>query len=70
MQARGLYPSDLAANMWVNTGEIPDNLIDDDGNGYVDDYHGWNFMAVRYPAEPAQTNDPWITMAMVRIAPA
>ena len=34
---------DLAANMWVNTGEIPDNLIDDDGNGYVDDYRGWNF---------------------------
>ena len=34
---------DLAANIWVNTGEIPDNLIDDDGNGYVDDYRGWNF---------------------------
>jgi hypothetical protein len=34
---------DLAANMWVNTGEIPDNGIDDDGNGYIDDYYGWNF---------------------------
>lgn len=34
---------DLAANMWVNTGEIPGNGIDDDGNGYVDDYYGWNF---------------------------
>ena len=34
---------DLAANMWVNTGEIPDNLIDDDGNGYIDDVHGWDF---------------------------
>jgi len=34
---------DLAGNMWVNTHEIPDNGIDDDGNGYVDDYHGYNF---------------------------
>ena len=34
---------DLAANMWVNPGEIPGNSIDDDGNGYVDDVHGWNF---------------------------
>ncbi len=35
---------DLKANIWVNAGEIPDNGIDDDGNGYVDDMHGWNFM--------------------------
>lgn len=34
---------DLAANMWTNTEEIPDNGIDDDGNGYVDDIHGYNF---------------------------
>ena len=31
---------DLAANMWVNTAEIPGNGIDDDGNGFVDDIHG------------------------------
>lgn len=31
---------DLAPNMWVNPGEIPDNGIDDDANGYVDDVHG------------------------------
>jgi len=31
---------DLKANMWKNPGEIPNNGIDDDGNGYVDDYHG------------------------------
>lgn len=31
---------DLAANMWQNPGEIPDNNIDDDGNGYVDDIYG------------------------------
>ena len=34
---------DLAANMWVNPGEIAGNGIDDDKNGYVDDVHGYNF---------------------------
>ncbi|MHC4608641.1 MAG: S8 family serine peptidase, partial [Planctomycetota bacterium] len=34
---------DLAANIWTNPGEIADNGIDDDGNGYVDDVHGWDF---------------------------
>ncbi len=34
---------DLAANMWINPGEIPNNNIDDDHNGYVDDYYGYNF---------------------------
>ena len=33
---------DLIDNHWVNTLEIPDNGIDDDENGYVDDYDGWN----------------------------
>ena len=33
---------DLRGNIWVNPAEIPDNGIDDDGNGYVDDIHGWN----------------------------
>ncbi|RYD38453.1 MAG: hypothetical protein EOP86_00845 [Verrucomicrobiaceae bacterium] len=33
---------DLAANIWTNPGEIADNGLDDDGNGYVDDLHGWN----------------------------
>ncbi|MDE5491500.1 S8 family serine peptidase [Elizabethkingia meningoseptica] len=33
----------LVKNMWVNTKEIPGNGIDDDGNGYIDDIHGWNF---------------------------
>jgi subtilisin family serine protease len=35
--------SDLAPNMWRNTGEIPGNGIDDDSNGYIDDIHGYNF---------------------------
>ncbi|MFA9270525.1 MAG: hypothetical protein ACEQSX_07175, partial [Baekduiaceae bacterium] len=31
---------DLVQNLWVNTGEIPDNNKDDDKNGYVDDVNG------------------------------
>lgn len=34
---------DLAANIWVNDGEIPGNGLDDDGNGYPDDINGWDF---------------------------
>jgi len=34
---------DLENNVWVNEKEIPDNNIDDDFNGYVDDYLAWNF---------------------------
>lgn len=33
---------DLVENIWTNPGEIPWNGIDDDNNGYVDDYYGWN----------------------------
>ncbi|MCW3171830.1 S8 family serine peptidase [Shewanella subflava] len=33
---------DLQANMWVNPGEIAGNGIDDDGNGVIDDIHGYN----------------------------
>lgn len=35
---------DLADNIWINKDEIPDNGIDDDKNGYIDDIHGWNFL--------------------------
>ena len=42
---------DLADNMWVNPNEIPDNGLDDDGNGIVDDVYGANF------AEIANTDD-------------
>ncbi|MEZ4244194.1 MAG: S8 family serine peptidase [Nitrospira sp.] len=36
---------DLAPNIWTNPGEIAGNGIDDDGNGFVDDVHGWDFGA-------------------------
>lgn len=35
---------DIQANIWNNTGEIPDNGVDDDGNGWIDDDHGWDFV--------------------------
>ena len=35
---------DLKDIMWVNPGEIAGNGKDDDGNGYIDDIHGWNFL--------------------------
>jgi len=34
---------DLKDNIWLNKGEIPNNEIDDDDNGYIDDVSGWNF---------------------------
>jgi subtilisin family serine protease len=35
---------DLVNNIWTNPGEIPGNGIDDDGDGLVDDIHGWDFL--------------------------
>lgn len=42
----GISPGhpDLRENLWVNRAEIPGNGIDEDGNGYVDDVNGWNFV--------------------------
>jgi subtilisin family serine protease len=34
---------DLASNIWINNGEIPNNGNDDDSDGYVDDYYGYDF---------------------------
>jgi subtilisin family serine protease len=34
---------DLRDNIWTNTGEVPNNNFDDDGNGLADDVHGWDF---------------------------
>ncbi len=35
---------DLQSQLWINSAEVPDNGIDDDNNGYIDDWHGWNFI--------------------------
>ena len=38
------HPDLSLDNLWRNEGEIPGNFIDDDGNGYIDDTFGWNFI--------------------------
>ncbi|MEM9836530.1 MAG: S8/S53 family peptidase [Bacteroidota bacterium] len=35
---------DLVDNLWVNAAEIPGDRLDNDGNGFIDDVHGWNFV--------------------------
>ncbi|MDX8390828.1 MAG: S8 family serine peptidase [Mariprofundaceae bacterium] len=35
---------DLQANIWQNSGETPNDGIDNDGNGFIDDVHGWDFV--------------------------
>ena len=46
---------DLAGNMWKNPKEIAGNGLDDDGNGYVDDVYGFNFVK----SSRANPNSPW-----------
>lgn len=48
---------DIAANMWVNAKEVAGNGVDDDGNGYVDDVRGWDFIGASWQ-NPVQSNDP------------
>lgn len=52
---------DLAANIWTNPGEVPENGIDDDNNGFVDDIRGWDFGGNNFD-EP--DNDPEETIAV------
>jgi thermitase len=35
---------EFMGRIWINYGEIPGNMIDDDGNGYIDDVNGWDFV--------------------------
>lgn len=48
----------LAETIYTNEGEIPGNNLDDDGNGYIDDYHGYDF-----DAELANLNEPFVRRA-------
>lgn len=52
------FHPDLANKMWRNTGEIPNNGLDDDGNGFIDDEIGWDFWQSGSIANPVQDNDP------------
>ncbi len=53
---------DLASRLWTNPGEVPGNWVDDDGNGQVDDVHGWHFYhswsgSAYFPAEDGDVRD-------------
>ncbi|MCS6905952.1 MAG: S8 family serine peptidase [Bacteroidia bacterium] len=49
---------DLRDNIWINPKEIPNNGIDDDRNGYIDDIHGWDFIDNdNNPNPPPNRND-------------
>ena len=48
---------DIDDNVWINAGEIPGNGVDDDGNGYVDDRRGWDFIGPTW-VTPTPDNDP------------
>ena len=48
-----LTHEDLASNIFVNSGEIAGDLIDNDGNGYVDDANGWDFINDNNDANPS-----------------
>ncbi len=48
----------LETSIYVNTNETPDNEKDDDGNGYIDDYYGWDFANnVPLSTPPSSTTD-------------
>ena len=48
---------DLRSILWHNPKEIPGNGIDDDGNGYVDDVYGWNFLGNKDGKNLKKTTD-------------
>lgn len=49
---------DLSDNIWINKGEIPNNGIDDDRNGYPDDVNGWDFVG-NMPDPNPKFNEPY-----------
>jgi len=49
---------DLADNIAVNAGEIPDNNVDDDNNGYIDDHRGYSFTSKDDSTKPGDTFNP------------
>ncbi|MBK8486003.1 MAG: S8 family peptidase [Saprospiraceae bacterium] len=57
---------DLVENLWLNTREIPGNAIDDDQNGYVDDYHGWNTFKGNDIFDPGKHGTPVCGLAAAR----
>ncbi len=48
---------DLVGNLWTNPREIASNGQDDDGNGKIDDVHGWDFFGINGDSEDASPDD-------------
>jgi subtilisin family serine protease len=48
---------DIDDNVWSNAGEVAGNGVDDDGNGFVDDHRGWDFVGATW-RQPIEDNDP------------
>lgn len=48
---------DLVNRLWTNDEEIPNDGIDNDNNGFVDDYHGYNFAAAVRGGDPSSVYD-------------
>ncbi len=42
-----IHREGLKDRIWINKDEIPNNGIDDDNNGYIDDIHGWNYIGTQ-----------------------
>jgi len=54
---------DLAANIWFNPWEVPDDRIDQDQNGFVDDQYGWDFIK-NIPGGTPKLEEGWIELAV------
>ena len=61
---------DLRSNLWENPGEIADNGIDDDGNGFIDDLHGWSFSDDTNDSRPLEGNAHGTAVAGAAVAVA
>jgi subtilisin family serine protease len=58
---------DIKDVVWVNTKEIPNNNIDDDKNGYIDDINGWNFLGSKKGSAYAEQLE--MTRMVKKLAP-
>jgi cell wall-associated protease len=58
---------DLKSVIWTNPGEVAGNGLDDDGNGYIDDIHGWNFIGSKAGNVNQDTYE--VTRELVRLSP-
>jgi len=59
---------DLKASIWTNEKEIPGNGKDDDGNGFIDDVHGWNFYSSMSPGDfEFDIHELWLKLKQAKL---